>query len=73
MFKTKNTDPIVIVVKDGRWDAFAKVPATKRDHWLLSLINQMGGINENVAEGRYNFNAKRIGFKIHADLTKIEE
>lgn len=51
-------DPIVVVVEADRWDAYAMHdPPNERDKELLALIQQMGGINEQVEPGRYHFNA----------------
>lgn len=51
-------DPIVVVVESDRWDAYSfHEEPTERDKELLALIQQMGGINEQVEPGRYHFNA----------------
>ena len=51
-------DPIVVIVEENRWDAYAlHDPPNERDETLLALIQTMGGINEQVVPGRYHFNA----------------
>lgn len=58
----KDDTPIVVVVKDGRWDAYSMNPdLTVRDHFLLNLIEAQGGINESVTDGTYLFNSTRKG------------
>lgn len=69
MFK-KNTDPIVVVVKDGRFDCYG--PDNARSVFLKNLLFNLGGINETVEEGTYHFNAIRRGFKLEASLTPIK-
>lgn len=62
MFFHKDDTPIVVVVKDGRWDAYSMNPTlTLHDHFLLNLIKQQGGINESVTDGTYLFNSTRKG------------
>lgn len=51
-------DPILVVVEEDRWDAYAlHEPPNERDEELLAIIQTMGGINEEVVPGRYHFNA----------------
>ena len=62
--------PIIVEVKDGRWDAYSINPEpTERDQMLLALINESGGINESVTPGLWSFNATPIGdtglFQLH--------
>jgi len=70
MFKL-NTDPLLVVVKDGRWDAFG--PNTLRSQYLYKVLSYTGGVNESVPEGRYHFNVKLEGFKILTTLTPVKE
>lgn len=65
----KNTDPIVVVVKNGRFDCFG--PDNLRSHYLKNWLFKLGGINESVEEGTYHFNVVRKGFRHHASLTRI--
>jgi hypothetical protein len=49
--------PIIVEVKDGRWDAYSMNPEiTERDQMLLATIQAMGGINESVTPGLWTFN-----------------
>jgi hypothetical protein len=51
--------PLVVLVHDGRYDCFSLNPRpTIRDKWLMALIDVMNGISEDVADGRYYFNAE---------------
>lgn len=64
--------PVLVVVKGGRYDVFAlDSNPTFRDQWLFSLIAGMGGINEEVEEGRHHFNAREIEGEVEVTLTKI--
>jgi hypothetical protein len=70
-----NIKPIVVLVKDGRYDAYGLYPeATERDRWLMSLLKAAGGINEQVEEGVYYFNAQKLGpNSIKMDLIKFPD
>jgi len=51
--------PLVVIVADGRWDAYAQdLIKSPSDIWLFQVLTEIGGINETVAPGRYHFNAK---------------
>lgn len=50
--------PLRVVVKNRRWDAYVQEPATPADHALLTILQSMGGINESVADGEYDFHVK---------------
>ena len=67
----KNTDPLVVVVKDGRWNAFG-TPGT-RSEWLFATLQAQGGIADSVGDGTYHYNIKRKGFRLVATLIKIED
>jgi hypothetical protein len=70
LFKSlSNQDPIVIVVEDGQWNAYG--PETARSIFLVKLVQQQGGINESVEDGRYHFNAIRRGLKLELSLNRI--
>lgn len=66
--------PIVVEVKDGRWDAYSINPEiTERDQMLLATIQEMGGINENVRPGLWTFNLIMIGETSLAQLLPLEQ
>lgn len=72
---TKDIKPALVVVhQNGRYDVFSLSPKlTSRDLWLASILEKAGGIAETVEEGRYYFNAQRLGpFKVKTELVKIE-
>ena len=73
MFFKRNTRPIFVGVKDGRWEAksFSSVPSA-RDRYLMSLLEAMGGVNETVPPGVYIFNATRKGFKLKIELEPLQ-
>lgn len=70
----QDVTPIIIEVKDGRWDAFSLQPQpTKRDQMLLDFVRSMGGVNESVKPGRYTFNLIEVeGFNT-AHLLPLEK
>lgn len=43
-----------IVVKEGRWYAFGTL--TPRNAELYRILSEMGGVNESVSDGVYEFN-----------------
>jgi hypothetical protein len=69
--RKKNQDPLVIVVKGNRWDAFGS--PTPRSQWLYATLKSAGGIAESVEDGTYHFNVKRRGFHLETSLIKIED
>lgn len=70
-----NLLPIMIEVKDGKWDAYTlNNPPTERDKWLLGLIHKAGGISETVEEGRHMFTAVDVGDDVAVtQMTKIPD
>lgn len=64
-------DPITVVVKDGRWNAFG--PLTHRSQFLHATLNEMGGVSDSVPDGTYHFNVKRVGMTFIASLTPVKE
>ena len=47
---------IVVIVGNGRWDAFGEPsPASQ---FLFELLNQMGGVSDSVPDGTYHFSAE---------------
>jgi ABC-type enterochelin transport system substrate-binding protein len=67
----KNSDPLVITVKDGHWNAYG-TPG-RRSAWLYATLERQGGIAESVEDGAYHYNVTRKGFRLIATLTKIED
>lgn len=67
----KNHDPLVVVVKGDRWDAFGS--PTPRSQWLYAILEKQGGIAESVEDGTYHYNVRRRGFRLEASLTKVED
>jgi hypothetical protein len=66
--------PIIIEVKDGRWDAYSINPQpTERDQMLLAAIQEMGGINESVAPGLWTFTIVPIDNQFLAQLLPLEK
>lgn len=54
---SQDLTPIVVEVKDDRWDAYSINPEpTERDQMLLATIQELGGVNESVTPGNYTFN-----------------
>jgi hypothetical protein len=64
-------DPITVVVKDGRWDAYG--PVTPRSQELYAILAAMGGVNESVADGTYHFNVTQVGLENIASLTPVTD
>lgn len=61
MLNTEAPQPIVVVVKNGRYDCFSLNPnPDHRDYLLMQVIKDLGGINEGVKEGTYHFNAEAL-------------
>ena len=63
--KSKNHDPLLVKVHDGRYECFG-VP-TARSTYLFTMF-QAQGISDTVPDGYYHFNVKREGFKLVATL-----
>ena len=60
MVNQDNT-PIIVEVKNGRWDAYSINPEpTERDRMLLSTIQSIGGVNKSVSEGRWAFTITEV-------------
>ena len=70
--KTKNHDPIVVVVTESDWYALGD-PTSYRAHRLFQTLKLSGGVNESVPPGTYHFNVIRRGFKFVASLESISE
>lgn len=64
-------DPIIVVVKDGRWNAYG--PVTPRSQELYAILAGMGGVNESVTDGTYHFNVKKVGLENIASLTPVTD
>jgi hypothetical protein len=63
MFAKNQKQPLMVVVDNGRYNAYSLNPVpTKRDKWLFATLVGMGGVNESVETGTYHFNVKRVGF-----------
>lgn len=59
---------LVIVVGNGRWDAFGD--PSPANQFLLELLQQMGGVSESVADGTYHFSAEVLEgetFAVHLE------
>ncbi len=66
--------PIIVEVKDGRWDAYSiNDEPTERDQMLLATIRVLGGINENVRPGLWYFNLVTDGETSMAQLIPLEK
>jgi hypothetical protein len=63
------TDPILVVVEGGNWEAAALTDTpTLRDAYLFGHLSGMGGVNESVESGRYHFNIENVGGLLIASL-----
>ena len=56
-FINRDRDPVLVVVTEDRWYCFGAV--TPRSAYLYKYLNDMGGINETVPPGLYDFNVRR--------------
>lgn len=57
-------NPIVVIVRDDSWNAYSLHDApTERDEELLRHLNEIGGIDEKVEPGTYQFNMARLDEK----------
>jgi len=70
MFKL-NHDPIFVQVLPDRWNSYG--PPTLRSKFLHKCLEKIGGINETVQPGWYDFNVVRRGLKFVASLAPHEE
>lgn len=61
-----NRDPLYVHVMPDRWDSYGT--PTYRSQFLFQFLKLIGGINESVLPGWYDFNVKLSGFKIIATL-----
>lgn len=59
--------PIVVVVANGRWDAYGE--PTPRTQYLYNMLVALGGINESVPDGTHHFNVLDVGGVPVASLT----
>lgn len=71
MFAFENDRPIIIIVKEDRYDAYG--PETPRSRQLMATLQRMGGINESVAPGLYHFNVIHQDGQLLATLTPFED
>lgn len=60
MFKKTDKSPILVYVTSDRWDA-AGDPTNPRHKFLYNYLAKMGGVNESVPPGWYDFNITRKG------------
>lgn len=66
--------PIIVEVKDGRWDAYStNSEPTERDQMLLATIRGLGGINESVTPGLWSFNLIEVEGVLTAHLLPFEK
>ena len=59
--------PIVVEVKDGRWNAYGD--PTARSHYLFTMLESIGGVNESVPPGQYLFNVLDVDGQSVLSLT----
>jgi hypothetical protein len=69
MFFKKDRCPVVVEVRDGRWECYGH--DTMRARWLYKIIKTQG-ISDQTPEGLYHFNAIRKGFKLELTLEPVE-
>lgn len=67
MFRKFDKTPLLVGVTTDRWDAFGS-PNNLRHSWLLAVLKKIGGIDESVPPGWYDFNLTRKGLKYMATL-----
>lgn len=70
IFPKDYREPLTLVVDDSEWNAFG--PITRRSRALYNLLQLVGGINESVEPGTYQFNARRLGFRLETMLAPID-
>lgn len=65
-------DPIIVVLdQEGGWNAYSlREKPTDRDNHLFSLLVSMGGINESVTPGTWQFNA--VGLDSQSIVISLE-
>jgi hypothetical protein len=71
MPEKKSSDPLTVVVKNGRWDAYG--PLTIRSQHLITVLNMIGGVSDRVPDGKYRFDVLIHGMTIISSLTPIED
>lgn len=55
--------PLVIEFKNGHYSCYSlNTPPTQRDIWLVTLLDVVDGVSDNVREGRWYFNATLRSF-----------
>ena len=59
--------PIVVEVKNGRWDAYGD--PTVRTRYLIMMLESIGGVNESVPPGQYLFNVLDVDGQPVVSLT----
>lgn len=59
--------PIVVVVANGRWDAYGE--PTPRSQYLFNMLVALGGIADSVPEGTHHFNVLDVDGLTVASLT----
>lgn len=65
--------PITVVVHDGRYDAFVEAPITKNDEITFEMLEKLGGVSDQVEDGRYHFSWRvTLRGKIRMDLHPID-
>ena len=68
----RNQYPILIVVANGRWDAYG--PITLRTQELTRILTEIGGVSDSVPEGNYHFNVKNLlGLWHRASLKPVKK
>jgi hypothetical protein len=65
MFRLDRT-PLYVHVMPDRWDSYGT--PTFRSQFLFQLLKWIGGINESVQPGWYDFNAKLSGVNLIVTL-----
>lgn len=69
-----DNEPIIVIVKNDRYDMYGHTPITARDLWLSHILKEMGGVNESVTAGTYHFNAEQLTLtEIKVTLEPIPE
>jgi len=63
--------PIKIVVTDSRYDAFGD-PFDWWHVFLMKTLTNIGGINETVEPGEYEFNVLFKGLRMYSSLTPMK-
>jgi len=58
---------LLIIVSDGRYDMYGA--PTIMNRFRAFFLKRMGGIDESVPDGSYDFNIVRDGLRLYAELT----